>query len=357
MKKLYNVIFPIWFIILMPPIILLVIPSNYIIDSLVLMLSFKLLKIKNWFNNYKKTIIKVWITGFLVDILGSILLLTTQFIPNNEFLYENLIYPLAWNPFMKPLSLIYCLLIVFICGFLIYLINYTISFKNTNLEDNNKRIISLLLGLITAPYLFLLPTSLLYNNMNNSLESYQNTNISEKKQIKKILSKLNKNYGNFEINDKKLIIYYKKGEFVKIEQAEEEALILYNLINDVNYIKIKNYEFDIDYINNIFDIKKTSITEIRERYESEYFDKFNYLGHINKYDLFDTSTSCSRNKTEIYKDEFTYFVECSDTDALYLVNGDYKIKLQTALEKKEINVEDLFKTDLKISKENNEINS
>ena len=49
MKKLYNVIFPIWLILIVPPIVLLTLPSNFIIDSLVLTLGLKLLKLTDWF--------------------------------------------------------------------------------------------------------------------------------------------------------------------------------------------------------------------------------------------------------------------------------------------------------------------
>lgn len=362
MRKLYNVIFPIWLILILPPIVLLVIPSNYIIDSLVLIIGLKLLKQTNWFNIYKKTILKIWIIGFIVDIFGSLLLLGTQFIIDNNFLYANLVYPLAWNPFMKPLSFIYCLLTIVLCGFFIYVINYKFTFKTTNLDKKNKKFLSLLLGLLTAPYLFFIPTSFIYNNINDSLEKYQNTSINDKKEIKKILLKLNGDYKSFNIKNNKLIINYKNNEELKFEQFEENALILFNLIQDISYLEIKadkTYKFDIQYINNIYkNIKDTSLTQIRQRYESEYFEKFIYLGHIDKYDLFNASTSCDKDKKELYADEKNkYYVECSDIDALYLVNSESKLKLKSALEQKKFNVEELFETDLKITKEINETNS
>ena len=159
MKKLYNVIFPIWLILIVPPIALVTIPSNFIIDSIVLIFGFKVLKITNFFSKYKKSILKVWIFGFIVDIFGSLLLFATQFMGDNEYLYENLVYPLVWNPFESLIAILYILVVVIICGILIYLINYKFSFKKTNLDNKSKKVISLLLGIITAPYLFFLTTS------------------------------------------------------------------------------------------------------------------------------------------------------------------------------------------------------
>ncbi len=73
---------------------------------------------------FYKCILKVWGIGFLVDIFGSLLLLATLFLDFNDFLSEYLIGALTWNPFSSPLALIYDIIIVSICSYLIYLMNY-----------------------------------------------------------------------------------------------------------------------------------------------------------------------------------------------------------------------------------------
>ena len=161
-EKLYNVIFPIWLMILIPPIILSVIPANFIIDSLVLLLGLKISKVTDKFKNYKKCILKVWIFGFLIDIAGSLLLFATQVLGFSSFLSDNLIEPLMWNPFSNVFALLYAITVIALCGFLIYKVNCRFSFEKTNLDQTQKRFISILLAIITAPYLFLLPTSLFY---------------------------------------------------------------------------------------------------------------------------------------------------------------------------------------------------
>ncbi len=148
--------------ILLPPVILLVIPANFIVDSLVLLAGFKAFDISEKLKQYKKCILKVWCFGFLADILGSLLLLATQLFESNSFIMDKLTQPLMWNPFKSPYAFIYAVVVIAICAFLIYFFNNRFSFKKTDLTDKQRKLISILLAVVTAPYLFLLPTSLFY---------------------------------------------------------------------------------------------------------------------------------------------------------------------------------------------------
>ena len=58
--KLYNVFFPIWFLLLIPITWLIAIPINFVVDSIVILLSLKVLKIDDSFKKYKKVIFKVF---------------------------------------------------------------------------------------------------------------------------------------------------------------------------------------------------------------------------------------------------------------------------------------------------------
>lgn len=371
MKKLYNIIFPIWLILIVPPIVLLVIPSNFIIDSLVLIIGLKLLKESNWFEKYKKSILKVWIVGFIIDIVGSLLLLVTQFMGNDGFLYENLIYPVVWNPFKSIVAFLYVLVVVLICGMLIYIVNYKYSLKKTGLNKESKKIISILLALITAPYLFFLPTSYLYESKTNSLNDYQDTYIGDNSAVGGIISNIysGEYLDSFSLDTKELpygiTINYKEKEYGDIySYLEKDSLILFKLINNVDYVEFNvgdnTYKFDKRYVKNIFeDINDITIEEINSRYNNKYFEEFTYLGHISEYDIFDTSTTCRMDKNLLYENtSFKYYIKCSDIDYLYLVNGDKKKKLKTALEENIIKIDELFQTNLKIIEEDiNETNS
>ena len=363
MKKLYNVIFPIWLILIVPPIVLIVIPSNFIIDSLVLLIGFKMLKLTNWFDKYRKSIIKVWIFGFIIDIIGSLLLLVTQFMGNNEYLYENLVYPLVWNPFKSIIAFIYVLIVVIICGLLIYIINYKFSFKKIDLDNKSKKIISILLACITAPYLFFLPTSYLYQSKTNDLNNYQDSYIGDNSAIGNIISKIYSGdyVESFSLDTNTLpygvTINYKDNTYGDIYKSlEQDALIIFKLVNNIDYVEFKvnsdTYIFEKKHVNDIYkNINEISLDDIYSRYNHEYFERFTYLGHVDDYDMFDMSTTCGMEENLIYSDSnYNYYIKCSDIDALYLVNGNIKKKLKTALEQNEIHIETLFQTNLKISK-------
>ena len=45
--KLYNLLFPFWMLMLLPQLWLIVLPGNFIIDSLVLLVSMFILKVEN----------------------------------------------------------------------------------------------------------------------------------------------------------------------------------------------------------------------------------------------------------------------------------------------------------------------
>ena len=63
-EKFYNVIFPIWLLVLYPLNLLFVIPANFIVDYLVLRIGAKHLQIENYKEVAKKAIIKTWLFGF-----------------------------------------------------------------------------------------------------------------------------------------------------------------------------------------------------------------------------------------------------------------------------------------------------
>ena len=64
-NRLYNLIFPIWMLIFIPMTWLIVLPANFLIDSLILLLSLFLFVKSNYWMIYKQTILKIWGFGFL----------------------------------------------------------------------------------------------------------------------------------------------------------------------------------------------------------------------------------------------------------------------------------------------------
>ena len=143
--KLYNVFFSFWWLMLMPQLWLIVLPGNFIIDSLVLLVSMLILKIGNKLQWYKKHILKIYAFGMLSDIVGSayMLLMMTVFHVGD---YGDELY-------LTVPALI-------ISAVLIFVFNYYITFRK---EDKKLRLkLSLAFAIVTAPYTFLVPSSWLY---------------------------------------------------------------------------------------------------------------------------------------------------------------------------------------------------
>ena len=69
--RLYNVMFPVWFLFFIPYLWLVILPVNFGVDSLVLMLSAKKQGVEDRKALWKKHILPVWGIGFLSDLIGA----------------------------------------------------------------------------------------------------------------------------------------------------------------------------------------------------------------------------------------------------------------------------------------------
>ena len=143
--RLYNVLFPFWMLMLFPTVWLIVLPGNFLIDSLVLLIALRCLGIdekKLW---YKRHILKIFTFGMLSDLVGAayMLLLMMRFDVGNmgDELYLTL-----------PA--------IFLASTLIFLSNYYITFRKV--EKPLRLKLALTFAIVTAPYTFLVPSSWLY---------------------------------------------------------------------------------------------------------------------------------------------------------------------------------------------------
>lgn len=159
--RFYNVVFPIWILMMFPVSWLFVVPANYVIDSLVLFLGMFLFSVDDKLEFYKKNIILVFVFGFLSDMIGGGLMFLTQFFGEKGAAYEYLTEPIATNPFDNIYSLLYTVTAVALSGGLIYVLNRYVSFRKVR-DKKLKRKIALLLALITAPYTLFIPSTSLY---------------------------------------------------------------------------------------------------------------------------------------------------------------------------------------------------
>lgn len=143
--RLNNVIFPVWMLLLLPPVWLIVIPGNFIIDSLVFLVSMAIFKVSEKKKHYKSCILKIFGFGFLSDIIGSLYI----------FL---LMYVLELGRMGDELYLTIPALLI--SAVLIFVFNYFFTFRRF---DKGLRFrFAMILAIITAPYTFLIPTSVFY---------------------------------------------------------------------------------------------------------------------------------------------------------------------------------------------------
>lgn len=155
--KLYNMILPVYMLWLIPSEFFIVAILNFIIDSIVVLITKKIMKIENIFKKYKKVILKVWIFGFVADFIGTAFLFGMS-----ELLYYLDIpirYNIDYNPFGNFYALIITIMGILISEMFIYIFNKNISFKKIDITERQKSILALVMAIITAPYTFLLPSS------------------------------------------------------------------------------------------------------------------------------------------------------------------------------------------------------
>jgi hypothetical protein len=149
-KRLYDLIFPFFMLWIFPPLMIFALVGNYIVDGLVIFILLGLNKIK-----FRKAhwgfLTKMWAIGLLVDLAGMIVLLLTLGASPNSYT--------IWN---DPVTALGFLLVVFGCGFLIGWANYSISKKYVS-ERRVSWAIGLSMGILTAPWTFLIPTQMVFH--------------------------------------------------------------------------------------------------------------------------------------------------------------------------------------------------
>jgi len=163
--KLYNVIFPVWFLLFFPPVIFLTLIGNYLIDSFVIIACFyvfKISKIHNLKTFYKKSIIKVWLYGFLADILGAAILFLCGLFGTDLGMSYELTSAISYDPFSHPLAVVIILTSMLVASYFIFIFNYKITLESVIAEKSLRFKVALTIAIITTPWTFILPTKWFY---------------------------------------------------------------------------------------------------------------------------------------------------------------------------------------------------
>ena len=153
--KLYNVMFPIWMLILFPTMWLLVIPANFLIDSAVLLLGAHFFLRGRAKKIWKKSILKVFIFGFLSDFVGAGFL--TAGLYASSCLDFGTVFEEACNGPTSIGGFFVLLFAVAVSAVCIYFADLKLSFKKIEAETSQKKKLALLMAVATAPYTFFIP--------------------------------------------------------------------------------------------------------------------------------------------------------------------------------------------------------
>ena len=164
--KVYNLLLPIWLLIFFPSWLwLLLIPANYLIDRIVLRWSLGDMPEKGLFcrnHNWK-----ICLAGFASDYAGAILLFALNqlmFGMNddvNSFI-SKAADGLMLNPFSNVLSLVIVIAAIVLSAVCIYKLDKSILTK-AGLDIDQAKKSAIKLAIITAPYVYLIPSEWFYD--------------------------------------------------------------------------------------------------------------------------------------------------------------------------------------------------
>ena len=168
--KLYNMILPTFMLLTMHPLMwIFSLTGNVVLDSVVLLLVSLIVFKKLDGKFYKKNILKVWGLGFLADFIGVgyLLLLDDigwkyimEFEESDSFIY-NLMMDMHLVTFGQEYATVgsnlFLLSGILLAAVAIFLLDYFIVFKKTDMTKKQKMISALMFAVLTAPYTYFIP--------------------------------------------------------------------------------------------------------------------------------------------------------------------------------------------------------
>ena len=182
---LYNILFPIWLLVWIPsPLWLLLVPLNFVIDYFVLYKSLpddverengilnggqgninfsSSVPRKAFCNTYAW---KICAAGFAADFIGSLFLFAAFMITSSHKLdsLRPISHGLGLNPFESFAAFLIVVCAILLAAYCIYRFD-SYLLKRAGLPEEQGRKSALWLAVATAPYLFLLPSEILYRWM------------------------------------------------------------------------------------------------------------------------------------------------------------------------------------------------
>ena len=160
-SRLYSLLFPFSFLFGSLYGVLLLVPLNIFWDGIVLFFSLLLLRFSGVRRTWRKAILRVWLYGFAADLLvaGLLLFVGINFGGDwNEYISSQLLS----NPYDNWGVLLLTSAVFLFAVALNYGVGVAFVFRRVDMERRRRRLLSLLLALLTAPVILFVPSGLLY---------------------------------------------------------------------------------------------------------------------------------------------------------------------------------------------------
>lgn len=355
MREKYKAYLPIWFVLMVPPMLFLLIGWNFIMCGIGLMVGLLIIGLPDGFIKYSKNIFKLWGISVLLDVIAFIFLLAPELLSKIEFFNTNLVHPLEYNPYSKVFSTIYIIILFVTILFLAYKLINKFIIKGINGSKIKVRFMKFVIIISVLPYLLFIPSTFVIQTEKNNLEDFKGTILGNKSDVVTVMKYLSvSDYIDSYVLDThtepySINLYLDTIDVNYMEKFEMDAATIFNLIEDVNAVNYTmngiKYSYSINKINKIFkDVKNTDISDILNRYTSSNYTEYMYLDHVGKYDLFDTSEVCEETNQRLFTyNGNTYYLECSSLENIMLFYANEKIMdLKTALSQGAISEDDII---------------
>ena len=164
--RLYNVIFPIWILMFWPspPVFLVTLFGNLAIDCAVVALALLALRHSAKGAVLRRCWWKVWLYGFLSDVIGAVWLAAGLFGAwaldadgTAAGWVSDFAMAMTVNPFRHPLALAWTAVGTAVAGVCSYFFDRRAFRHIPELDGRQSHILALTLALVTAPWLFFIP--------------------------------------------------------------------------------------------------------------------------------------------------------------------------------------------------------
>ncbi len=165
-RCLYNVMLPLWLLLVMPQLWGVSLALSLVVDIVVLFVAMKYYALRDIRGNMRRCILKVWISGLVADFAGVLLAVGMTFLPmwlsnegvNGSWWVNEVAVPMLNRPTETLPGFLGILLCVGVSAALIYLLNYKWALRRLDADDRLRGRVAVAMTLFTTPYLFFLPT-------------------------------------------------------------------------------------------------------------------------------------------------------------------------------------------------------